>query len=161
MIVRPCPTLSSLWCALSLGLLSGCASESDAVEKRLSQLREEIRKLQNDTDRVSERLEAVELRQARAEAAQNAPRAVASSETVSRPRLKVLHLSPGEGDATPASGAAPAGGEEQGPPMILKGQGKDLELKQGSGGPSSRAPAREKSVAVSQNEVPAPSGGSQ
>jgi hypothetical protein len=41
--------------------------------------------------------------------------------------------------------------------MILKGQGKELELKQGES--SQRQAPREKSVAVSQNEAASPSRG--
>ena len=151
MFDRSSPTLRSVLCAFSLGLFTGCASDSDAVEKRLSELREDIRKLQNDNDRVSERLEAVELRQAQEVAAHNAPKAPAGNpETVSRPRLKVLHLTPGD-ENPPAQGTAgePAG-QDQSPPMILKGQGKELELRQG--GSSQRVVPQEKPVAVSQNE---------
>jgi hypothetical protein len=152
------PTFSSVLCAVSLGLFSGCASDSDAVEKRLSQLRDDIRKLQNDNDRVSERLEAVELRQAHEVAARNAPKAPGpAAETVSRPRLKVLRLSP-EGEKVPADAATPEpAGQESAPRMILKGQGKELELRPGES--SQRATPREKPVAVSQNEGPSPSRG--
>ncbi len=158
MIDRSSPTFCSILCAVSLGLFSGCASDSNAVEKRLSQLRDDIRKLQNDNDRVSERLEAVELRQAQEVAARNAPKAPgAAAETVSRPRLKVLHLSPGD-DSPPAEGSAvqPAS-QDSAPPMILKGQGKELELKQG--GSSRRDIAQEKPVVLGQNEGASPSRG--
>jgi hypothetical protein len=128
------------------------------VDKRLSQLREDIRKLQNDNDRVSERLEAVELRQAQEVAARNAPTgAPKAAETVSRPRLKVLHLTP-DGEKAPVEGtAAEPAAQEGGPRMILKGQGKELELKPGES--SQRVTPREKPVAVSQNEGVPPSRG--
>ncbi len=118
-----------------LPLISGCATSSDAIEKKLSTLREEIQKLQNENDRVSERLEAIELRQARDEAKTSEVKtAKEESGVVTRPRLKVLHLSPEggpeEAPSEPASGpAAPEGA----PRMMLKGQGKDLELRQGGG----------------------------
>ncbi len=141
---------------LALALLSGCASNSNALEKRLADLREDIRRLQNDNDRVNERLEAVELRQVHAESAAAKPAAQARTTTVTRPRLKVLHLGPnGEPGEEPA---APAGAEDA-PRMILKGQGKDLEIKQNAGDSSSRGGQREKTVAVSQNEESAPSTG--
>ncbi|HVJ20239.1 MAG TPA: hypothetical protein VM686_32715 [Polyangiaceae bacterium] len=159
MILRPPPTVYAALCAVSLGLFSGCASDSDAVEKRLSQLRDDIRKLQNDNDRVSERLEAVELRQARTAASQNAPKAAASAETVSRPRLKVLHLTPGDENPTATGAGSEPTNPESGPRMILKGQGKELELKQGAGDSSSRAAPREKNVALSQNEGASPGNG--
>ena len=92
-------------------------------------------------DRVSERLEAVELRQAREEAARSAPAAAPSAETVSRPRLKVLHLGPdGQtgAEATPAEG----GTEEAGPRVVLKGQGKDLALSQNDGPAPAGKPAK-------------------
>lgn len=115
--------------------ISGCATSSDAIEKKLSSLRDEIQKLQNENDRVSERLEAIELRQARAEV-KDAEVKTAKEEpgVVTRPQLKVLRLSPDgtseEGQAEPA--AAPAGSDSA-PRMMLKGQGKDLELRQGGG----------------------------
>jgi hypothetical protein len=119
---------------LLLPLISGCATSSDAIEKKLSTLREEIQKLQNDNDRVSERLEAIELRQAREEAkGSEVKTAKEEPGVVTRPRLKVLHLSPegspDEGQPDPASAPASDGA----PRMMLKGQGKDLELKQGGG----------------------------
>ena len=116
--------------------ISGCATSSDAIEKKLSSLRDEIQKLQNENDRVSERLEAIELRQARAEA-KGAEVKTAREEpgVVTRPQLKVLRLSPEgtseEGQAEPAT--APAAGSDSAPRMMLKGQGKDLELRQGGG----------------------------
>jgi TolA-binding protein len=121
--------------SLLFPVISGCATNSEAIEKKLSSLREEIQKLQNENDRMSERLEAIELRQAREEAesaeAKNAKEAPA---VVTRPRLKVLHLSPEsapeEGPAPPASGAP---GAKEEPRIMLKGQGKDLELRQGGG----------------------------
>jgi hypothetical protein len=150
---RLCRTLATLLGALTLGL-AGCASDSDAVQKRLSDLQGDLRKLQNDTDRVNERLEAVEIRQARADAAANAPKAT-SAETVSRPRLKVLRLAPGD-DA--AAGEAKKEQPEDGPRMMLKGQGKELELKQ-SPGSSTRTKAREKPLAMAQDRSTAsPSG---
>jgi hypothetical protein len=117
-------------------VISGCATSSDAIEKKLSGMREEIQKLQNENDRVSERLEAIELRQARAEA-KGAEVKTAREEpgVVTRPQLKVLRLSPDgaseDGQAEPA--AAPASGSDSAPRMMLKGQGKDLELRQGGG----------------------------
>jgi hypothetical protein len=140
MTVRPPRFTYIVSCALSLASLSGCASDSDAVEKRLAQLREEIRKLQNDSDRVGERLEAVELRQAREEAARSAPAPSPNADTVSRPRLKVLHLGP-DGQSAANGPASAEGGskEEAGPRVVLKGQGKDLALSQNEG--SAPAPA--------------------
>jgi len=155
---RPSSVLHFLLCAVALGFFSGCASDSDAVEKRLSQLREDIRKLQNDNDRVSERLEAVELRQAQLAASQNAPAPGKEAETVSRPRLKVLHLTPGDETPTAEGADSAPSAQDSGPRMILKGQGKELELKQGDGDSSSRGP-RERPVVVSQNEKASPRSG--
>jgi hypothetical protein len=117
-------------------VISGCATSSDAIEKKLSSLREEIQKLQNENDRVGERLEAIELRQAREEAkGTEVKTAKEDSGVVSRPPLKVLRLSPEgnseEGQAEPAT--PPAAGSDSAPRMMLKGQGKDLELRQGGG----------------------------
>lgn len=114
----------------------GCASSSDAVEKKLASLREEIQKLQNENDRMNERIEAIELRQAREEVkaaeAKTSEEKAAKDEpaVVTRPPLKVLRLSPeGKEDAGAAGGPA----ADTAPRPLLKGQGKDLELRQGGG----------------------------
>jgi len=158
MFHRSPPTPCSFLCVVSLGLFSGCASDSDAVEKRLSELREDIRKLQNDNDRVSERLEALELRQAAQARSTPAP-AEAAPETVSRPRLKVVRLSPDGKAPTEAEPAEAQPAPDEAPTMILKGEGKELELKPGAARPSSRSAPQEKPVVVSQNEGASPSGG--
>ncbi|HEV8244842.1 MAG TPA: hypothetical protein VGP93_03705 [Polyangiaceae bacterium] len=128
---------------IALALLAGCAGNSDALEKRLASMRDDIRRLQNDEDRANERLEAVELRQAHADAASARPAAQANAGTVTRPRLKVLHLAPdGEARDDQPSPDQPAT-DDGNSRTILRGQGKELEIKN----------------SVSQNEGPSPGSG--
>jgi len=111
--------------------LSGCAREGEQLEKRLAKLQEEVTRVQSQTDRMNERLDAVELRQA------TAPRPeerVASSgpTTVSRPKLKVVRVeSDGEVPAEGAVESAPA--DDTGPRVVIQGEGKSIESRSVAG----------------------------
>ncbi len=72
------------------GALLGCGSNKDTVEKRLADLRDEIVRIQNNQDRLGERLMAVEL--ARMQEPKSPAKATAATERVERP--------PAEGDPT-------------------------------------------------------------
>ena len=114
--------------ALFLGTsgLLGCVSEQDSIEKQLSKLHDDVTRLQADTDRMSERVDAVELR-ASATRRDNDDR-VASAEptTVSRPKLKVVRVEP---DAEPTAAEASEGGPEgeAAGRVVIQGEGKTLE----------------------------------
>ena len=102
--------------------LAGCASEGDALEKRLSKMHEEVTRLQNDTDRMGERLDAMEMRQT------TAPRAdegVARAEpaSVTRPKLKVVRVE-ADGDLAMAANEPEL---DEGPRVLIQGEGKALE----------------------------------
>jgi hypothetical protein len=78
--------------AIALSLLS-CSSDRDANEKRLAELRDEMTRVQNASDRLEDRVSALEvgaLSTARAAAVAPAPEAT----PVYRPRLKVVHVTP-------------------------------------------------------------------
>jgi hypothetical protein len=107
------------------GALSGCGSNKDTVEKRLADLRDEIVRVQNNQDRLAERLMAVEL--ARMQEPKSPAKPTAASQNVERPPLKVIRLAP---DA-PAAPAVPADevGEAKddapdGPRPVIRVRGK-------------------------------------
>jgi len=105
--------------------LAACTAEHDTVEKQLAKLREQVTELQNDTDRMSERLDSMEAQ--RAPAAQPAERlAAAAPEPITRPRLKVVRVDP---DGERAELAAADMEAEAGPRVVIQGEGKALETR--------------------------------
>jgi outer membrane murein-binding lipoprotein Lpp len=74
-----------LLAALALST-AGCSSDHDTVEKQLAKLREQVTELQAETDRMGERLDAVETAKA-SPAAPDQRLASAAPETMSRPML--------------------------------------------------------------------------
>ncbi len=89
--------------ALSLVLLSacslwGCSSDHDAVEKRLSELRNDIQKLQTSNDALSDRLDSLETKVA----SSPTPAPGTNEKRVERPPPRVVKLVPGaEGEVAP------------------------------------------------------------
>ncbi len=112
---------SALLAAVGLG---GCSSGLEGVEKRLASLQDEITKLQNQNDRLVERVDAVEVREARQSQPKPAP-AAASSE---RPSLKVVKVVPEDTAGMPSPQVeAPAPGEaadDPSPRPVIKLRGK-------------------------------------
>jgi len=81
---------------VSVPALSGCAG-SDGLKKQVASLETQVTSMRADQDRLEERLAALELSASEASHAAGVP----SADRVERPRLKVIHLSPG-GDTVPA-----------------------------------------------------------
>jgi hypothetical protein len=107
-------------------VLSGCASEGDALDKRFAKLQEELTRVQSETDRMAERLDAVELRQATAPQKEERV-ASAAPETLSRPKLKVVRVE-SEGDVAPEE-TVNTQADEAGPRVVIQGEGKSLETR--------------------------------
>lgn len=80
--------------------LTACGGGHDELAKRLSSVQADLTRLQNHSDRLEERLEALEMRKAQAAA----PPPVETAHAVDRPPLKVVKLEPGDETA----GAVPA-----------------------------------------------------
>jgi hypothetical protein len=123
------PTFVRLGLPLLLAAAAGCSSDKDRVEKQLSKLRDEVQHLQSETDRMGERLDAMEGRQA-AVPHYAEERVAQSPTTVTRPKLKIVHVEPGvespaEAPEDPAS--APAADADTGPRLLIQGEGKSLE----------------------------------
>jgi hypothetical protein len=115
--------------------LAGCSSGLDGVEKRLSSMHEEITKLQNQNDRLVERVDAMEVRAAKAAGPGKVSSTPAASE---RPSLKVVKVVPEDnsGMPSPQVGTQAPGDAADDPsprPVIkLRGGGKS-EAREGKG----------------------------
>jgi hypothetical protein len=81
--------------ALAAFLVLGCSSGKQSLEQRLGALEQQVLALQNDNDRLSERLGSVELPGPPARQEQPA-------ESIERPPLKVVRLEPGPSAAADA-----------------------------------------------------------
>jgi hypothetical protein len=113
------------WPLLVVSALTGCASEGDALDKRFAKLQEELTRVQSQTDRMAERLDAIELRQATAPKPDAEKVASAAPTTVSRPKLKVVRVE-ADGEVAPDE-SQPA--DEAGPRVVIQGEGKSLETR--------------------------------
>lgn len=105
--------------------LAACAGEHDTVEKQLAKLRAQVAEVQNENDRMSERLDAMEAQRASAPPPDQRV-ASAEPEAVTRPRLKVVRVDP-EGDS--AELAAAESEAEAAPRVVIQGEGKSLETR--------------------------------
>jgi hypothetical protein len=116
------PVLAALLCSVL-----GCSSDKDHMEKQLSKLREEVSHLQSDTDRMGERLDAMEVRQA-AVPHYAEERVAQGPTTLSRPKLKVVRVEPGAESAVAETEPADAPPDaDSGPRVLIQGEGKSLE----------------------------------
>jgi hypothetical protein len=121
---------------LVAALLFGCSSGLSGVDKRLSAMQDEITKLQNQNDHLVERVDAMEVQQAKADrATKPASAAPAVSE---RPSLKVVKVLPQDDSGMPAPQiGSPAPGEaadDPSPrPLIKLRGGKGAEKGEGKG----------------------------
>jgi hypothetical protein len=122
---------------LALGALTGCSSGLEGVEKRLSSMQDEITRLQNQNDRLVERVDAVEVKQAKAPAASATKASLpAGSE---RPSLKIVKVVPEDtaGMPSPQVGTQAPGDAADDPsprPVIkLRGSGGKADKSEGKG----------------------------
>jgi hypothetical protein len=118
----------ALLCSLLLLPTVGCASDRDAIDKRMSGLREDITRLQAENDRLGERVDALEVKGSPAPTKAAAP----ADPKLERAPLKVVKLVPGDGPATSSDAEAPELAADERPdapgtrPMIrLRGKGED------------------------------------
>ena len=120
--------------------LVGCSSGLEGVDKRLSAMQDEITKMQNQNDHLVERIDAMEVRQAKVETAKPAAATAATSTTSERPSLKVVKVVPEDTSGIPSPHVgAPAPGEaadDPSPRPLIKlrgGSGKSAEKGEGKG----------------------------
>ena len=121
-----------LSCGLAVAGLTGCSSGLEGVDKRLAAMQEEISKMQSQNDHLVERIDAMEVRQAKANAATKPSAVVAGSGTSERPSLKVVKVVPEDtsGMPSPQVGTPPPGeaADDPSPRPVIK-------LRGGSGKP--------------------------
>jgi hypothetical protein len=132
------PKALVLGCCFALAGLAGCSSGLEGVDKRLHSMQDEITKMQSQNDHLVERIDAMEVRQVRAESA--AKPAVPGSGASERPSLKVVKVVPEDtsGMPSPQVGTPPPGDAADDPsprPVIkLRGStGKSSEKGEGKG----------------------------
>jgi outer membrane murein-binding lipoprotein Lpp len=131
-------------------VVAGCGSSKDSVEKKLSSLRDEVTLLQNEHDRMAERMQALEIKAMQA-APQRAAAAEEPEERVVRPQLRVVKVGPG---SEAESADAPA--EESAPPAPEPADAKRPVIRE-YGKPPPPA-GRAVPGAWSQNQKPNPRG---
>lgn len=127
-------------CLAALGLI-GCSSGLEGVEKRLGSMQDEITKLQNQNDRLVERIDAMEVREAKAEKAAKAAAPTATAAAAERPSLKVVKVVPEDTSGMPSPQVGtPAPGEaadDPSPRPVIKlrgaGEGKGKNKGEGEG----------------------------
>lgn len=93
-------------CVAAVGLgpcLTGCSSGLEGVDKRLAAMQDEISKVQSQNDRLVERIDAMEVRQAKVESAKPAtPATGGTSNPAERPNLKVVKVVPEDTSGMPS-----------------------------------------------------------
>jgi|GEM_PF-6410442 len=129
---------------LALAGLPGCSSGLEGVDKRLHAMQDEITKIQSQNDHLVERIDAMEVRQAKTDGAAKSTNANAStrapSNTSERPSLKVVKVVPEDssGMPSPQVGTPPPGeaADDPSPRPVIKlrgGTGKSAEKGEGKG----------------------------
>lgn len=122
-------------CLAALGLF-GCSSGLEGVEKRLSTMQDEITRLQNQNDRLVERVDAIEVRDAKAVRSGKPAPAASNNE---RPSLKVVKVVPEDTSGMPSSPqvGTPAPGEaadDPSPRPVIKVRGGGAKTESGRDG---------------------------
>jgi hypothetical protein len=129
---------SALAICVAIAALTGCGSGA-RLEKQIADVKQELLRVQNDYDRLEERLGALETSQSR-------PTAAAPAQRPERPALKVVRMAPEDDDAPPAQEESPRlepAPVAEGPRPMIKGSG-DKVYATGNDAPVSkgtRAPA--------------------
>jgi len=129
--------------AAAIVALFGCSSGLEGVDKRLAAMQDEIAKLQNQNDHLVERVDAMEVKQAKADASgKTAPKAATASggSTTERPSLKVVKVVPEDnsGMPSPQVGTQAPGdaADDPSPRPLIKlrgGSGKGSDKGEGKG----------------------------
>ncbi|MET0794205.1 MAG: hypothetical protein ABW061_21970 [Polyangiaceae bacterium] len=121
--------------------LSACGGGHDELTKRLAAMQGDLTRLQSHSDRLEQRLEALEMRKAPALAARPAPGEAAA--TADRPRLLVVKLEPGDAarDVAPAADAPTAtlrpedSAADSSPRPMIRVYGSRTDVDPGTDGP--------------------------
>jgi hypothetical protein len=88
----------------------GCASDNDAISKRLAELRKDIQRLQSSNDELADRMNDLETKVA---TSPPSPRSEPGENRRERPPLRVVKLVPGGSAEAPTDGAPEMAPEER------------------------------------------------
>jgi hypothetical protein len=105
--------------------LSGCAGAHEATAKQVSALQDKVAILQNERDRLDERLSALEEQQRVLVADRRGEIPTPNAE--SRPLLEVVRLEPPQTSNSAAAPPPPSEPESGEPRMLISGSGDDLQ----------------------------------
>jgi hypothetical protein len=116
---------------------AGCASDRDAIDKRMAGLREDITRLQAENDRLGDRVDALEVKNS-APASKSAAAPGAAEPKVERAPLKVVKLLPGDAPAGTADADAPELAADERPDApgtrpVIRLRGKEADSREGRG----------------------------
>ena len=130
------PDLKALVLCFAVGGSFGCSSGLEGVEKRLSSMQDEITRLQNQNDRLVERVDAMEVRDAKAAQTGSKPGKPAAPSASERPSLKVVKVVPEDtaGMPTPQVGTQAPGDAADDPtprPVIKLRGGTKSDAREG------------------------------
>jgi hypothetical protein len=124
-MIRPYPLRLCVGClAAALGFTVGCASQSDAAHKQVEELEGRVRRLQALSDRLEERVVAVE---ASLKVGTRTNRSPMASTDISRPELPVVQMAP----TAPPPSAPDAAPEDEEPRPLIVGEGSRVEARSG------------------------------
>ncbi len=118
---------------LLLGM--GCASQSDNSGRQVRELTDQVRRLQSTTDRLEERLAAIE--NARQRDAQRPPPTVSLASEL--PNLPVVKVNPDS--SVSANEARPIAGDGDEPRPLIVGEGSRIETRSSGNESTSVTPA--------------------
>lgn len=148
-----CPSLARISAPLLFCLAQACSSEHDPAEKQLKKMQDQLTQLQSETDRMGERLDAMEARQASApRTSDDRVAAAGPATTLSRPKLKIVRVEPGAEYGSEGGDAEQSAEADNGPRVVIQGEGKSLETRtmpapaaaKSAPAPSSKAPKADK-----------------
>ncbi|HWP09241.1 MAG TPA: hypothetical protein VNN72_26035 [Polyangiaceae bacterium] len=129
--------------------LAACSTEHDPMEKQLKKMQDQLTQLQSETDRMGERLDAVEVRAASSpRASDDRVAAAGPATTLSRPKLKIVRVEPGVELGTESGDADQAAEADNAPRVLIQGEGKSLETR------TLPAPAAAKSAPATSTKAP-------
>jgi hypothetical protein len=135
---------------VGFGALLGtaCAAQSPTLEKQVAEMQDKVLILQNERDRMEERIAALEQTRRR-------PARQGSPNTSTRPRLKVVRVEPG-GTTTPPEPeiepASPSGGGL----VAISGSGDDIVTEERSGSAGPAGPGAHGTAAIGAESPPSP-----
>lgn len=148
------PSLARWAAPLLLSTVAACSSEHDPVEKQLKKMQDQVTQLQSETDRMGERLDAMEVRQASSpRASEERIAAAGPNTTLSRPKLKIVRVEPGAEYGSEGGDADQSAEADNAPRVLIQGEGKSLETRtlpapaaaKSAPAPSAKAPKTDKS----------------